>query len=55
MSGTKTQPIWWSNAVFFVGMHCVALAGATLWSPIWQLDVRTAMYVLASVAARLGR
>ncbi|KAI5475934.1 hypothetical protein MNV49_000709 [Pseudohyphozyma bogoriensis] len=35
-------PIWWSNAIFFVGMHVVALYGACCLSPWWELDRRTA-------------
>ncbi|KAG9032978.1 hypothetical protein FRB95_000726 [Tulasnella sp. JGI-2019a] len=31
----KPAPIWWSNAVFFVGMHLAGLAGV-LWIQPWN-------------------
>ena len=34
-------PIWWSNAIFFVGMHLLALAGIFYLSPWWKIDTRT--------------
>ncbi|KDE03148.1 hypothetical protein MVLG_06343 [Microbotryum lychnidis-dioicae p1A1 Lamole] len=34
-------PIWWSNAIFFVSMHVLALVGATYLSPWHQLRTAT--------------
>ncbi|KAM0788281.1 hypothetical protein ACM66B_001427 [Microbotryomycetes sp. NB124-2] len=43
-----TAPIWWSNMIFFVGMHMLALVGVTLLSPLSQLDRRTLVMCIAS-------
>ncbi|KAK4058273.1 hypothetical protein OIO90_000430 [Microbotryomycetes sp. JL221] len=37
----ELAPIWWSNMIFFVGMHVLALIGVVYWSPVTSLDRRT--------------
>lgn len=34
-------PIWWSNAIFFIGMHVMAIVGATYLSPYSNLNIKT--------------
>lgn len=34
-------PIWWSNAIFFIGMHVMAIIGATYLSPYSNLNIKT--------------
>ena len=46
-------PIWWSNAIFFCGMHVLALAGVLYLSPWRTLDRRTAWSVGSNCAFRL--
>ena len=41
----RPAPIWWSNAIFFCGMHVLALAGILYLSPWRTLDRRTAWFV----------
>lgn len=40
--------IWWSNAIFFVGMHVLALVGVLRISPYANLDRRTALVCFLS-------
>ncbi|SCV67904.1 BQ2448_5515 [Microbotryum intermedium] len=42
-------PIWWSNAIFFVSMHVLALVGATYLSPWHQLRTQTLWRVRAEL------
>lgn len=41
-------PIWWSNAIFFVSMHVLAIIGIFKLSPWWQIDSKTAWLCVAS-------
>jgi len=39
--GLTRGPIWWSNSIFFVGMHVLGVVGMAYLSPWYALDYRT--------------
>lgn len=41
-SRAKKPPIWWSNTLFFVGMHVTAVLGVMYFSPWRKLQAPTA-------------
>lgn len=45
---SQNGDIWWSNAIFFVGMHVLAVFGVMVLSPVKDLDQRTALMCFVS-------
>ncbi|RXK37037.1 hypothetical protein M231_05696 [Tremella mesenterica] len=52
--------IWWSNGIFFIGMHVFAVAGVTVLSPVTKLNLANAIlcfvsWQLASFGITIGQ